>query len=271
MAGGSLEFVIDQRGEIALHRRVAENTYLIGLNCPQITVMAWPGQFVMLRLGSGYDPLLRRPFSICGTKGDLILILYDVVGRGTTILSTMETGDGVSVLGPLGNGFVAGTGDRISLLVAGGIGIAPLLYLAQTMADKQYRLLAGFRTATAIIDATSALGEPMDVSVATDDGTEGHHGPVTDLLEAHLAGKRSRGSALVVSACGPKAMLKKVAAMTLEKGIACQVSLEAHMACGLGACQGCAVRAAAAEERAYYHVCKDGPVFPVQTVDWDRL
>ena len=263
--------MIDQRGEITLHRRVGQNTYLIGFKCPQITAMARPGQFVMLRLGSGYDPLLRRPFSICGTKGDLFLILYDVVGRGTTILSTMKTGDGVSVLGPLGTGFVPGTGDQISLLVAGGIGIAPLLYLAQTMTDKQYRLLAGFRTATAIIDATSVVGKPMDVSVATDDGTEGHHGPVTDLLEMHLAGRRSRRTSLLVSACGPKAMLKKVAAMTLENGIACQVSLEAHMACGLGACQGCAVRASAEEERTYYHVCKDGPVLPVQAVDWDRL
>jgi dihydroorotate dehydrogenase electron transfer subunit len=233
--------------------------------------MARPGQFVMLRMGSGYEPLLRRPFSICGTKGDLILVLYDVVGRGTTILSTMKTGDEVTVLGPLGNGFRVGTGDRISLLVAGGIGIAPLLYLAQTMRDQRYRLLVGFRTATAIIDATSAVGEPMDVSVATDDGTQGHHGPVTDLMEALLAESGSRGSSLTVYACGPTAMLKKVAAMTREKGIACQVSLEAHMACGLGACQGCAVRAAADEEQTYFHVCKDGPVLPVQAVDWDRF
>jgi dihydroorotate dehydrogenase electron transfer subunit len=263
--------VIDQRGEIALHRKVAEKTYLIGFRCPEIAATARPGQFVMLRMGSGYDPLLRRPFSICGTRGDLILVLCDVVGRGTTILSTMKTGEGVTVLGPLGHGFAAGTGDRISLLIAGGIGIAPLLYLAQTMTDKGYRLLAGFRSAPAIIDVTSTVGESMDVSVATDDGTEGHHGPVTDLLEAALADKRARGSSLIVSACGPTAMLKKVAAMTRKSGIACQVSLEARMACGLGACQGCAVRAAAAEERTYYHVCKDGPVFSAEVVDWDHL
>ncbi len=262
--------MIDQRGEIALHQKVAENTYLIGFKCPQITAMAKPGQFVMLRMGSAYDPLLRRPFSICGIRSDLILVLYDVVGKGTSILSTMKTGDEVTVLGPLGNGFMTGACDRVSLLVAGGVGIAPLLYLAQTMTGKQYRLLAGFRTVKAIIDVTSAVEEPVGVSVATDDGTEGYHGPVTDFLEAHLAESGLRGGSITVFACGPIAMLKKVAAMTRENGIACQVSLEAYMACGLGACQGCAVRAAADEERTYYHVCKDGPVLPVQAVDWDH-
>ncbi len=263
--------MIDQRGKIAFNQRVTENTFLMGLECPRIAAATRPGQFAMLRVGSGYDPLLRRPFSICGTKGDLILVLYDVVGRGTTLMSAMEAGDDVTVLGPLGHGFSSGSGDRMSLLVAGGIGIAPLLYLAQTMTEQPYRLLAGFRTATAVIDATSAVGASKDVSVATDDGTAGHHGPVTDLLRAHLAERGSRGSALGVYACGPKAMLRKVATMTLEKGIACQVSLEAYMACGLGACQGCAVRAAAGQERTYYHVCKDGPVFPVQAVDWDTF
>ena len=263
--------MIDQRGEIAFNRRVGENTYLVGLNCPRIVTMARPGQFVMLRMGSGYDPLLRRPFSICGTRGDLILVLYDVVGRGTNALSTIEAGNRVTVLGPLGKGFVFGTDHRMPLLVAGGIGIAPLLYLTQTMAEKRYRLLAGFRTAAAIIDGRATGGELIDVTIATDDGTEGHHGPVTDLLEEHLAASASRGNSPIVYACGPKGMLKKVAAMTLTNGIACQVSLEAHMACGLGACQGCAVKATAREERSYYHVCADGPVLPARAVDWDRF
>jgi dihydroorotate dehydrogenase electron transfer subunit len=262
--------VIDQRGEIAFNRRVAENTYLMGFDCPQIAAKAKPGQFVMLRVGSGYDPLLRRPFSLCGVKGGLILVLYDVVGRGTTLLRTMAAGDELSVLGPLGNGFMPHADDHAPLLVAGGIGIAPLLYLAASMSKKRYRLLAGFRSAPAVIDATATVGRPMDVSLATDDGTAGHYGPVTDVLEAHLSESRSDGRSLVVYACGPQAMLRKVAEMTLEGEVSCQVSLEATMACGLGACQGCAVRAAEGG-RTYHHVCKDGPVFPVQAVDWNRL
>ena len=262
--------MFDQRCEIAFNRRVAENTYLIGFSCHRIAAKAKPGQFVMLRIGSGYDPLLRRPFSICGAEGDLILVLYDVVGRGTAILKTMAAGDRVTVLGPLGNGFVSHMDDHVPLLVAGGIGIAPLLYLAHGMTKRPYRLLAGFRSAPAVIDAASTVGGHLNVSVATDDGTAGHYGPVTDLLEAQLSEGGSHGRSFVVYACGPKAMLRKVAAMTLKRKISCDVSLEAYMACGLGACQGCAVRAAA-RGRTYYHVCQDGPVFPVQAIDWDRL
>jgi dihydroorotate dehydrogenase electron transfer subunit len=262
--------VIDQRVEIRFNRRVANNTYLIGFNCHQIAARAKPGQFVMLRVGSGYDPLLRRPFSICGVRDELILVLYDVVGRGTRLLRAMVAGDGVSVLGPLGNGFMPRADDRKSLLVAGGIGIAPLLHLAAGMSKERYHLLAGFRSAPAVIDVSATVGTPTDVSLATDDGTAGHHGPITDVLQRHLNEYRPAGTSLVIYACGPKAMLKKVARMSLESEVSCHVSLEAYMACGLGACQGCAVRAAAGE-RTYCHVCKDGPVFPAYAIDWDQF
>jgi dihydroorotate dehydrogenase electron transfer subunit len=222
----------------------------------------------MIRVSLGLDPLLRRPFSICGVKEDLFLVLYRVVGKGTSRMTGLRQGEKLQVLGPLGKGFAVPEKSFSRLLVGGGIGIAPLLFLSQFHREKEAALMMGFRSAKDILSPQKITGEERGFAVATDDGTKGHHGPVTDLLEEFL---RKNTGDVAVHACGPKPMLRKVAETTLALGIPCEVSLEAHMACGLGACQGCAVKGSANSGRSYFYVCKEGPVFDAEEIDWELI
>ncbi len=263
--------MIEQDIEIVFNKRVAVDTFFMGLRSPQIAAEARPGQFVMIKVGQGMDPLLRRPFSICGVReDDLVLILYRVVGRGTTIMCDAREGESLSVLGPLGRGFeMSQRGDK-PILVAGGMGIAPLIFLTSITEPGSFAFLAGFGSAKEIV-ATDEIGfSEIDLSISTDDGSAGHRGFVTELLENRLAGLNGNINPLVF-ACGPLPMLKEVAAITRERGLQGQVSLEASMACGLGACQGCAIRRSSEQSIAYYHVCQDGPVCDVNALDWGAL
>ena len=254
--------------EIVSNQRITGDTWLTALRSAEIAQAANPGQFVMIRVRTGLDPLLRRPFSICGVRDDLFLVLYRVVGKGTRLMTELRGGDKMWVLGPLGRGFAVTDKNTSRLLVGGGIGIAPLIFLDQFHLEKRLTLMMGFRSAKDIISPKRVTGEKRGFLAATDDGTKGHHGPVTDLLEEHL---RKNGGKAVVYACGPKPMLRKVAEMTRAMGMPCQVSLESHMACGLGACQGCAVKASAHSGRSYFHVCKEGPVFEAENIDWEMI
>ena len=144
--------MIDKNTEIVFNEPVAERTFLMGLKAPEIASNALPGQFVMIRVGSALEPLLRRPFSICGTlQGDVLLVLYKVVGRGTALMSEASKGDGMMILGPLGKGFSKPPAKGRPILVAGGIGIAPLLFLAQTLKERDTLFLAGYRSASEIV------------------------------------------------------------------------------------------------------------------------
>jgi dihydroorotate dehydrogenase electron transfer subunit len=264
--------MFEHHAEIVSNKKIAPHTYLMALRSPEVMAAAKPGQFVMIRVRSGKDPLLRRPFSIAGTKeGELLLILYRVVGKGTAIMAKTREGERLSLLGPLGRGFDLPKSNQTALLIAGGIGVAPLFFLIQNMNSRPGYLMTGFGSADEVIGIDQMGDFPIDVSIATDDGTAGHAGPVTDLMEAFLRDSSLEKDALSIFTCGPEPMLKKVAAVSLEKKLPCQASLEATMACGLGACQGCAIKASKNENRAYYHVCADGPVFPVQSIDWDSL
>ena len=263
--------MIEQNIEIAFNKKVAADTFFMGLRSPEIAVEARPGQFMMLKVGQGMDPLLRRPFSICGVRGDdLVLILYRVVGQGTTIMCDAGEGESLSVLGPLGSGFKMPHKGETPVLVAGGMGIAPLIFLASIMEPGSFIFLSGFGSGEEIV-ATNEIGfSGIDLSISTDDGSAGHRGLVTELMENRLAGFDGKTNPSVF-ACGPLPMLKEVAAITLDGTLPCQVSLEATMACGLGACQGCAIRGSSEQNTAYYHVCQDGPVFDVNALDWGVL
>lgn len=260
--------MIEQDAKIVFNKRVAADAFLLGLQLPEVARTARPGQFVMIRVGGGIDPLLRRPFSICGVRDDLVHVLYSVVGRGTRILSQMREGESMAVLGPLGKGFHLPALDRQPILTAGGMGMAPLLFLAASLSPGQYAFLAGFGSADQVVRPDQVDLSGTAVAIATDDGSAGHHGLVTQLLEASLTGLNNKG---IVFACGPLPMLKAVAAITQDRDVPCQVSLETGMACGLGACQGCAVKAGARQDRVYLHVCQDGPVFDRTDVDWEAL
>jgi len=254
--------------EMVSNQRVTDDTWLMGLRSAEIAKAAKPGQFVMIRVRPGPDPLLRRPFSICGVRDDLFLVLYRVVGKGTNLMTGLREGERMWVLGPLGKGFAVPEKSTSRLLVGGGIGIAPLFFLGQFHREKKVTFMMGFRSAKDIVSPERITGEDTSFLVATDDGTKGHPGPVTDLLEKLLS--KNPGE-VAIYACGPKPMLSKVAEMTMAQRIPCQVSLEANMACGLGACQGCAVKASANSGRSYFHVCKEGPVFEAREIDWEMI
>ncbi len=254
--------------EIVSNERVTHDTWFMALRSANIAQAAKPGQFVMIRVRPGLDPLLRRPFSICGVKGDLFLVLYRVVGKGTSLMTELRQGEKLQVLGPLGKSFAVPEKRTSPLMVGGGIGIAPLLFLRQFHSERESALLMGFRTAKDVISLRKIAGLETGSAVATDDGSQGHHGPVTDLLEEFL---RRNSREVAVFACGPKPMLKRVSETTKALRIPCEVSLEAHMACGLGACQGCAVKASASAGKSYWYACKEGPVFDAEAIDWESL
>ncbi len=256
--------------EVTFNKRVASDIFLMGLRSAQIVSDSMPGQFVMIRVSDATDPLLRRPFSICGVPGgDLFLILYRVVGRGTAIMSGAREGDRLSVLGPLGRGFDLSKTIGRSLLVGGGIGVAPLMFLAQTIEGRDVTFMTGYSSASEEVPMEQVCAKGTEILIATDDGSIGHKGPVTDLLESYLEGG-AHGD-LKVFACGPLPMLRRVAAMTLGHDVSCQVSMETAMACGLGVCQGCALKSSPGQEKTYFFVCQDGPVFQAQSLDWKEL
>jgi dihydroorotate dehydrogenase electron transfer subunit len=220
----------------------------------------------MVRVGTGMDPLLRRPFSVHQTAEEgLLQILFKIVGRGTQALAAMGEGEIIDVLGPLGRGFDCAN-KQAHYLVGGGIGTAPLLFLARQLLSENdpatIRVLLGARTGEEI----SVLAEDFSrmgiaVETATEDGSLGCRGLVTDLMIPV-----EKNIPVTVYGCGPYPMLRAVAAICRERDWACQVSLETIMACGLGACLGCTVMRA--DMKGYLHVCKDGPVLDVDDVAW---
>ena len=261
--------MIEASTEIVFNKRVARNIFFMGFRSEPIVKAAKPGQFVMMQVRSGIDPLLRRPFSVCGVNGDVLLILYRVVGHGTTILSGKRPGDLIRVLGPLGNGFAFPEKAVQPIMVAGGMGIAPLIFLSLALARKDRHFLAGYGTSAEVVplDQMGIVG--LSPAIATEDGSQGYHGRVTGLLESVLSTAKKNPSAIFT--CGPLPMLQAVRRIALEKNIPCQVSLESTMACGVGACQGCAVKKAPGFNGAYAHVCQDGPVFDADILDWEAM
>ncbi|MEW6518903.1 MAG: dihydroorotate dehydrogenase electron transfer subunit [Thermodesulfobacteriota bacterium] len=230
---------------------------------PAICQVAAAGQFVMVKPAAdkSNDPLFRRPFSLHQVADGLLTIIFKIVGRGTRNLAKMKAGEELDVVGPLGKGFQLSSEPR-HYLVGGGMGIAPLHLLAESInrQNPQSEILAllGARTAREL-DAFADLQDLrfVRVELATDDGTAGHHGLVIDLLERAVAA----GGRGAVYSCGPWPMMKAVALYCRAKQLPCQVSLETVMACGVGACLGCAVSGADVARDGYLHVCKDGPVF----------
>lgn len=222
-----------------------------------------PGQFVHIKCGDGL--LLRRPISVCtcmeDEPSDTLTIVFEVRGEGTQWLADRPKGHSVDVLGLLGNGFSMEKQGRY-LLVGGGIGVPPMLGCAQYTQGHSTAIL-GFRSANKAILHSNFEEVCKDVLVATDDGTLGYHGYVDTLVRQELT--RDNGYTAVL-ACGPKPMLRNVAKVAGEFGIPCQVSMEERMGCGVGACLVCACDM---KDGTRSHVCKNGPVFDAQEVDWN--
>ena len=260
--------MIEQSIKILSNDIVLPDTFLLRFHSPELAASARPGQFIMVKVNDRTDPALRRPFSICGTEdGSIVKILYKVIGKGTEILSNKKPGENLPALGPLGKGFALSDQAKKIFYVAGGIGIAPLLYLYQKTKLSNITFLTGFRTSNEIIDPQK-VGTQADNLIATDDGSMGYNGRVTDLLVEHL--EQSEQKDICIYTCGPLPMLKAVRGICIRYNIPCQVSMETFMACGLGACQGCVIRSNIAQSP-YLHVCQEGPVFDINEIDWDNI
>lgn len=255
-----------QKVEILRREQITRDIIRLAFHAPVIAEASRPGQFVMVRVADGYDPLLRRPFSIHRVGRDGALqILFKVVGRGTDCLAQLRIGEKVEILGPLGSGFrLQAQGE--ACLVGGGMGIAPLLFLADWsvrlgMSVKRTRVILGARNRQELepfVEDFQKLG--LEVLAATDDGSLGHHGLVTDIVR-----QLQLGADGTVYSCGPKPMLTALSLLCHSLAVPCQVSMETIMACGMGACLGCAVPIRAG---GYAHVCSDGPVFDAEELLW---
>lgn len=266
---GCAEGGVIVRGEIVLHEQAGPAHMRMGVDAPEIAEHCAPGRFVMVGVGNGHDPLLKRPLALYWRRGDVVELLYRIVGRGTDRLATRLRGETIDLLGPFGNGFDwSDTEDAI--LVAGGMGIASMPLLAQALTSQGIpaSLLYGARDKSELV----GLGafETMDFSraVITEDGSQGPKGLVTDLLQKALAERKSAGRSVTCFACGPEPMLKAVATVSAKAGAACQVSLERRMACGFGVCLGCVVPVKDDEGSGYRKVCTDGPTFNAEEVKW---
>jgi len=251
--------------------RLNEDTFMIKVLAPDIASAAKPGQFCMVGTMPQhlYDPLLNRPLSIFDVESDgAISFLYKVVGRSTSILASKCFGASLYIVGPLGRGFSVKEG-KAGLLVGGGMGVAPLYFLSKIYKWKQPMVmlmgLPTYKGFESLVDIFKKVSEQLWVS--TDDGSFGHKGLVTELLEQGLSylHKQSSKAQPVIYCCGPWPMMKAVSAWAEKMNIECQVSLEARMACGTGLCLGCAVPKT---QKGYLHVCKEGPVFDAKKVKW---
>jgi len=255
-----------ESAEIVSREQIAEDIFRFTVKSPDVAAASRPGQFVMVRTGDGLDPLLRRPFSIHQVvAGGLVQILFKVIGKGTRELASMESGRKLDMLGPVGSGFAIADESQ-HILVGGGIGIAPLLFLAGHILEKSeplpIKVLLGARTKDEIFTLKGdfeSMG--LKVDAITEDGTLGKQGLVTDLMV-----DLQQEKPVMIYGCGPYPMLRAVAGTCRNNNWKCQVSLETMMACGLAACLGCAVLRA--DMKGYVHACKDGPVFDADDVAW---
>ncbi len=249
-------------GPIISNTEVMPGVYLTWLESPQIASSALPGQFVMVYCGD--ETLLRRPLSIHQVNKTKLALLFNVVGRGTRWLSRRKAGDKIDLFGPLGSGFSVSPASRNLLLAAGGIGIAPLAFLAQEAVKQKHtvKLLMGAPTARQLYPR-HLLPPEIELITATEDGTAGEKGMLTDILP-NLAGWADQ-----IFACGPMSMYKAMATQSqlLPKTKPVQISLEMRMGCGLGVCYGCTVKT----KNGLKQVCKDGPVFNLEDILWDEL
>ena len=265
------------RGEVSSNREVAEGHYLMALRTDGPFPPAVPGQFLMLRAAGRPSPFLGRPLGVYSQsltgKRNRVEVLYQVVGKGTLAFSGLKKKDRVEILGPLGRGFDLPRGDGPVVLVAGGIGIAPLTPLvrrlrAEGTPGRRMVLYFGARRSDLLIGVDHLRTLCTEVNVITDDGSSGRRGPVTDLVARDLKACSQKGAFMY--ACGPHGMLKSLRGLLAGHPIPCQVSVEERMACGVGACLGCVVEARAGQRgKLYKRVCMEGPVFDIREMVWE--
>jgi dihydroorotate dehydrogenase electron transfer subunit len=257
------------KSSVIENRQIKKDHYLLTLHPSEKIKQPEPGNFFMLSVDSGLDPLLKRPFSLHRRIGSDFQVLYRVVGRGTGLLSRKKPGELLDVTGPLGNKFpVTKTQNKI-IFIAGGLGIAPIFSLAEKLKKKKPLLFYGARTKEELlcVDEFRSLG--IETVIATDDGSSGRKGNIVNVLKDFLASdsvRAIRESPLhCLYACGPKPMLMALSQLAIKYGLKGYMALEQNMACGLGTCLGCVVNT----KKGYKRVCKEGPVFKIEEIVWE--
>ena len=272
----SLAAMFERRLTLDAIRFLNAHCFVLAFGSPEIASTARAGQFLMIEVAAGIEPLLRRPMAVYEilARGDDPVgfsILVERTGRGTTLMSNMRVGQQVNVLGPLGNAFAAPL-DPVAeaVLVMGGVGAAPFPLFARDLvaAGRPTRAFIGGRTREHLLCAGDfeALGVP--VTLATDDGSAGHHGLVTEPLAEYLS---SCDHSVAVYSCGPTPMMRAVDGIAAAGGLPHQVSLEAPMACGIGVCLSCVVPTVDREAGwRYRRICREGPVFDARTLLWEH-
>jgi dihydroorotate dehydrogenase electron transfer subunit len=252
------------------NERLQEKVFKLTLSSPLISRISRPGHFVHARVSSGCNPLLRRAFSIhsLNKNKDSFEILFRVIGKGTDILSQAYPGDTLDVLGPIGNRFSLPKKGQKIMLVAGGMGIAPLWFLFNHLIKRYPKddltFLVGAKNREELLYVEKLEKAGANLMIATDDGSAGRKGLVTEVFAQEIKRRGGDYRRLCVYSCGPQMMLKRMSQLARRRDFLCQISLETHMACGVGACWGCVVKL---KDGTYKRVCVDGPVFDARVVD----
>lgn len=259
--------MLDAAAKALEHVEIGADYRRLVLEAPQLSAALAPGQFVHVRVPALETSALRRPFSVFDASEGRVTVLYKTVGRGTSALNGVKPGDVVKVLGPLGHGFPVEC-DGAALLVGGGYGVAPLHFLARALKTSGHRDVVAFiggRTSSDLlaVDELRALG--VDVRLATNDGSAGVKGLVTDPLDDELARLREEGRRFELFACGPDPMLKAVAMRANGTGAKGWISMDRHMICGVGACYACIQKTVRGNSRC----CVEGPVFRAADLVWE--
>jgi dihydroorotate dehydrogenase electron transfer subunit len=251
---------------------IKEGIFRFTFHSPFVSKRAKPGNFVHIRVCPDDYPLLRRAFSIhsVNRRKYNFDILFRVLGKGTEILSRTNPGEQLDVLGPVGNSFKLPSKGKDIILVAGGMGIAPLWFLLTHLKDKGFdptriTFFYGVKTKMELLYLDRFKKTTTRLVLTTDDGSQGEKGLVTDSFRREINKRGKDRSNLFIYSCGPEMMLAKISDLAREFDLSCQISLETHMACGVGACWGCAVKSS---DGTYRRVCADGPVFDTREVSF---
>ncbi|MFQ5824985.1 MAG: dihydroorotate dehydrogenase electron transfer subunit [bacterium] len=241
------------------------------MECPYLAKIVEPGQFINIKVNNEFIPLLRKPFSVCRRNIDegWIEVLWKIVGKGTEIMAGYRAGDVVNVLGPLGRGFYMPPDMHYALLVGGGLGVAPLLFLCEEIlkAGKSVLVFLGAKSVDELTFIDVFLQMDVEVYFATEDGSKGKSGLVTDLIIEYLKQEKDLNRRHIFS-CGPVGLLNKMIKISDEFNLEGQISIETMMGCGFGICMGCPVRVRGEQTGGglFKLACVDGPVFNAREV-----
>ena len=259
--------MLDEKCRVASHEEIGSGYRYLVLEAPKMAEAVVPGQFVHVRVPALEPSALRRPFSVFDAEDGRVTLLYKTVGRGTAALNAAKAGDEIRVLGPLGHGFPLKC-DGVPLFVGGGYGVAPLYFLAKCFVRAaglpRPKLFIGGRTKADLLAVERFRELGVEVFTATNDGSDGVKGLVTDPLDDELAQLRHEGRQFELFACGPDPMLKAVAMRATGTGAKGWISMDRHMICGVGACYACVQRTVRGNSRC----CIEGPVFAAADLVW---